>query len=181
MNQVNYDTNLKEMNSHKLQIIKRGCCPSILKGTFYIEKDVCSVTVDVRGLFHLKTFLGESNANHNRFESRVQPYKEMLGWLRKIVESVLVAEEYLIDKNAFSLSVEHLYFASRKGNAFLILKPSEGSFFQKLCILCDDIYAICPSTNGDVLRKRLEEENAKALLNLHDLLRLLSSLECELN
>lgn len=181
MNQVNYEMNLKDINEHKLQILKRGACPSILKGSFYIEQDICHVTIDVCGLFHLKTFLNEKGVEHKRFESSVQLYRETLGWLRKIVESALLAGDYLIDKNMFSMLLEDLYFESKKGRACLILKPSEESFFQRLCTLCNDIYTNCPASNADVLRGRLEEQNAKAVLSLQDILRLLSSWEYELS
>ena len=181
MNKVNYEIALKDVCDQELQILKRGCCSSIVKGHFYVEEGVCKVTAEVCGLFHLKTFLESDDVHGNRFETATKLYKDILGWLCKVTEAVLSIEEYLVAKNAVSIRLEDLYFESKGGHALLLLKPSKDSFFKELCSVCDEIFALCPQSNADTIRSRLESQNADMLLSPKDLLRFLSSWSCELN
>lgn len=177
----NYHFDIEHVSEHALQVFKRGCCPSLMTGYFYRQEDICHVCIAAGGLFHLETFLKKGGVKEQRFEASVQPYKDTLGWLRKIVEGVALAEQYLVDKNLLSMRLEDMYFEAGKGNVRLLLKPSSLGFFESLCELCTEIFMVYPQSNGDVIRGRLEKENVKSVLNLHAVLRLLSSWECELN
>lgn len=181
MNEVKYEIALKDTCEQQLQLLKRGCCPSIVKGSFYVEKDICRVTADVSGLFHLKTFLENEESHEERFESSARFYKGILSWLRKIVEAFVSVEMFLVPESAISIRLEDLYFESEQGRAVFLLKPSDEGFFEKLCNVCNEIFEICPQSNADIIRSRLETQNASALLSTQDLLRLLSSWACEMN
>ena len=181
MNEVKYEIAKIGTCEQQLQVMKRGCCSSIIKGDFYLEGNVFNVTTVVSGFFHLETFLKNGSLYAERFESSAKLYKDTLGWLRKIVEALLLSEDYLIPSQALSIRLEDLYYESEQGPALLLLKPSQGEFFEKVCKVCDEIFAICPQSNADIIRKQLQIQNANALLSLQDLLRLLSSWACELN
>lgn len=181
MNQLTYEIALKDTCEQQLQLLKRGCCPSIAKGSFYIENNICSVKADVSGLFHLKTFLTSGEVCGDRFESSAKFYKDILSWLRKIIEAYVCVEAFLVPVHAVSVQLEDLYFQSESGRAVFLLKPSSKGFFENLCGVCSEIFEICPQSNADIIQSRLETQNAHALLSMQDLLRFLSSWTFEID
>jgi len=180
MNEVAYEIALEDAKEYSLEVMKRGCCPSVIKAVFYEENKKCNVRADVHGLFHLKTFLSGFGHKKERFEPSSSLHKEVLRWLRKMVEALIVANEYLIAEDALSFLFEDLYFKSRQGCAVFLLKPSGGSCFEKLCRVCEEIFEICPESNADAIKAQLQLQYANTLPSLHDILRLLSSWECEI-
>ncbi|NCB41529.1 MAG: hypothetical protein EOM59_02805 [Clostridia bacterium] len=180
MNELIYEIALESITEYSLEVMKRGCCPYVIKAVFYTEGECCKVKADVHGFFHLKTFLSSVERKRGRFDSSISLHKEVLGWLRKIIEALAASKEYLMTEDFVSFLLDDLYFESRQGRAVFLMKPSKGSSFEKLCRLCEEISEACPDSNADIIKTRLQLQNANSLLGLQDVLRFLSSWECEI-
>lgn len=168
------------ISDHQLQVVTRGCCRGMVGASYIQTKESLQMTAAVSGLFHLRTFLTAQNSPGERSDGNLHLFKEVLGWLRRILEALDLAEEYLIPFDSIGLELDFIYFETRKGRALLLLNPSEKGFIERLQLLCMEIFSMDPRSNADVIAERLLRVNAECLLDRKAVLRLLSSWEYEL-
>ncbi|HRV32915.1 MAG TPA: hypothetical protein P5281_01100 [Anaerovoracaceae bacterium] len=181
MSFVKYTLTAPRPSDHKVEVLRRSCCPALAEASLFTHGEELAVTVRIAGLFHLKTYLEHQDASSEDHRLRGGQVPEILGWLRRVTEAMDLAAEYLIEEKDISLALEDLYFDAKEGPARLLLKSSDGTLIEGLISLCGEMYALCPDSNADLVARRLRERNAEQLMERRTLLAYLSGWACELN
>ena len=162
MNTLEYEIeNLKE---YELKIWTESDCKSLAK----IKRVGNNIVWDYSGCTNISDYVKVGSR-----DGVTEGLIKQIRVIRKIVEGIVLAGDYLISENSISLKLDKVWIDSEKEIVKLLPGCEEGELIDRICELLISI-------GGKDLSEKIKGRDSQSKFSYHELLRFLSSYELEL-
>ena len=156
---------------YMLRLIRSGRCPYLMKGAGYCEDGAYVLQYETSGFLSLCGFISEAS---------VFSFSRLLSLLRKTAEGLRGLGDYLVSPAYVSLDPKEMYIFP-EGNVNFLAGNGDGDAVKAFLGLCGELHSSFPLANTDLIIKKLTASNAEKLLDISDIIRMLSLWELEIN
>ncbi len=154
-----------------IEMTRQGCCPVLLKSSFYEYGGKICVSCATEGLVSLRRELDAAEG--------CEDMRLLLTRLRACLEALREAEDWLVPSAVLSLRLDGIWL-DRSGRVRLPLLPSGMTPFEAVTSLCSQISFTCPGFSTDLVNRRLFAQAGNGTLSTAEMLRTLSAWSFEL-
>jgi len=162
LNEIEYNPGI--IKEYEKDVWRQGICPGLAKVSFLGDQVIFTSSGHVNLAEYVK---------NNPQKTVTSKACRVISALRKIIESKISADDYLISENSIALDLDKIWINSIDGRVKLLPFASKTSFFDEICSICDQIGA-------ENVKERLISQNKLSVMSEMDLLRYLSLFELEL-
>jgi len=163
-----YSLKKTDIALYELEIMRAGCCGALAAGCFFETDSDYVLSLELSGL------KGALSVLQPKGRELFSGYRALLCLLRKILEAIALAEDFLIPAAHISFAPDDLLIDSHE-NIRLVLKPQSGNLPERLCALLTYIEKHSPGMHAAHLASLVPEYADTSYM-----LRELSILELEL-
>ena len=162
-NTIEYDA--FEIKKYMLDIWQCSKSPALADIKFINGK----IIWDCSGCVNVKNFV-KSDKRGNIMDG----YSKIISAVRKTVESMLMASDYLIDDKNINLDPDFIWIDTKSGMVRLLPGKSDCDFIDRICKLASEI-------GSEKLAERIKERSDKSRMSIREILAILSAWELEIN